>query len=191
MASKLITLARLKKFMQIPFDSVEQDEALNLYIAAISAKVENHCKRVFASASYDVDVDGDGSYEMNNLEFPITAFTTLKIDDTTIDAAYYKVYTDEGRIKCQLPFTEGDQNINLVYTGGYATIPEEIEFGTFQWIAFEWERNGSQALTSKSNEGYSVQFSQDAVPARILKNFEKFVRPERVKQSGTTFIHTV
>jgi hypothetical protein len=191
MASTLITLANLKKYMTIPFEQKEQDALLNLYISAICARIENHCKRVFASAAYDLAVDGDGSYVMDNLEYPISAFTELKIDGSVIDTSYYKVYANEGRIKSQLPFTEGDQNVNLKYTGGYSTIPAEIEMIAFQWISYEYERNGAQAVTSKSSEGYSVTFSSEAIPERFKLALEPFCRPEKVKQSGTTFIHTV
>ena len=177
--------------MQIPFEQKEQDQLLNLYISAVSARIEGYCKRVFAAAAYNVNVDGDGSYEIDNLEYPITTFTTLKIDSVTIDAANYKVYANEGRIKSLLPFSEGLQNINLVYNGGYATIPAEIEMVAFQWISLEHERNGSQAVASKSNEGYSVTFIQEAIPERFKIALEPFVRPEKVKQSGTAFIHTV
>lgn len=186
----LIDLTTLKKYMQIA--DTDRDDVLNLYIPAVSAAIEDYCNRKFNQANYDELVDGTGLNFMDDLQYPITTFTSLTIDDEVIDAGDYKVYLNEGVVKMNFIIRAGNQNVRRVYTAGYATIPEQIQLATYITLSSVFEKSNRFSVVSEGGNGITTKtFLAGDIPdyaKTLLKNYK---RPERPKQSGNLFLQTV
>lgn len=91
------------------------------------------------SASYTERLSGSGTAVLKPRRWPITAVTSLTVDEDSWDTLLYSDTTDSDE-ETFLPehgkwlearfgsvFTAGVGNILIVYTGGYTTIPEDLK----------------------------------------------------------------
>jgi hypothetical protein len=130
----LITLARAQQNPQL------HDVATGLLSALISAAsvaVQQYCHREFTSTARTELYNGTGEVSLILNEYPVTDIDTIKtIDDddtkTTIAETDYR-YTAAGIVQLKYAtFPVGFQNIEVVYTGGYTTIPADLQEAVVQ-----------------------------------------------------------
>ena len=137
----LITLNDLKASLNIAFSNTEYDNALVLMINEATATIESMCGgRRFAQTTHTTEThSGDGSKNLWVANPPIISVSAVTIDNETVSEATdyddYDGYRIEPLVKgCKMPgllyrsdgWDEGDQNIEVTYSGGYATIPYDI-----------------------------------------------------------------
>lgn len=130
----LITLARARQNPQLKDADAELLSAL---ISAASAAVQGYCGREFTSEERTELHDGDDQQTLILDEYPVTDIDTVKtIDDddeeTTIAETDYRYRTDGVLVLKYTTFPAGIQNIEVVYTAGYATIPEDLQEAVVQ-----------------------------------------------------------
>jgi len=132
----LITLARAQQNPQLH----DVDAALlAALISAASVAVQQYCGRKFTSTLYTDLYDGDGQDTLVLNEYPVaalalTSIKTIADDDTktTIAVTDYR-YTTAGVVRLKYTtFPVGFQNIEVIYTGGYATIPSDLQEAVVQ-----------------------------------------------------------
>lgn len=108
-------------------------------IAAASDAIEKYCDRVFTSAAYIEKRNGNGLAEITVHNPPIVSLTQVIITDSaenteTIAATEFRYDADTGRVvfkptnsSTYILFPIGQLNIQIDYTGGYATIPASVQ----------------------------------------------------------------
>jgi hypothetical protein len=177
----LTSLERVKDYLRDT--GTENDPWYEQMIGAVTDAVQSYCDRLFAEAAYSEKYDGNGKDQLRLKQYPISAVTSLAIDDDAVDltdADEYQLYADEGII-C-LPygiFSKGRRNVEVAYTAGYSTIPEDLEQAVIEWIALKWhERQENRiGITNKGgNVAGSLSFAQDDIPPEVRKILDLYRR---------------
>lgn len=185
----LTTLAKVKSQLDIPSSDVSQDTRLNTFIAAASQAIESYCERKFESTSYTEYHHGRRMNFIMPREFPIISVTSIHIDNdrvysanTLIDASDYSV-ADRGRtIYYNGKFPQGFNNIKLVYTAGYATVPADIDLACI-W-AVEWferhrkDRNMGRTSVSKGDESVGILAEMPPMVLQMINPYKRCEPPD-------------
>lgn len=73
------------------------------------------------------ELDGDGTDTLFTKKHPLLTVSSLKINDTPVDAADFVFYST-GRVSLKRGiFTEDFQNVEIIYTHGFAAVPGSVE----------------------------------------------------------------
>jgi hypothetical protein len=194
----LATLAQLKTQLNFKQSDTQYDAKLTLFLSAASDWIESYCNRKFESQVWTELFHGNRSNLLNPKQWPITAITSLKISGTRdwsdpgvlVDAADYGIDSDEvGVIYFGAHFPGGFNNVQLVYTAGYATIPSDLQLVCL-W-AGEWfylhNQRGDAGRVSVGKQGESVGILAD-IPAMIKSVLQSYKRIE-LPTSGLAVSH--
>jgi hypothetical protein len=181
MATVLTTLPNVKDWLQIT--NTASDALLTRMIQAFSDAVANYINRDLGSQSYDVIRDGNGSNILMFVNYPVTGVTSLTVDGLTVPARPAPgqngyVFTTTKMTLVGSVFNKGVQNIELVYTAGFATIPTEIEQAVIEWIADRYVSRDRISINSKSLAGETISYAQNDIPdpvVQILIPYKKVV----------------
>ena len=137
----------------------------------------------FESMSRTERYDGNNEQTINLMEWPVSSVTSVKVyasDGTyeTLDSTSYRCDNTGGilsrvdPIKARYPvtafgtvqatfsvqpwFPDGFDNIEVTYTGGYATIPDDIKIAAFRFADLQYSARGRNlGLASESLGQYS------------------------------------
>lgn len=166
----LITYARA---IESPAIAAADAALIASLITAASAAIETYCGREFTSTVRTEDYDGDGDKYLLLRAWPLTSVTSITItedDGTTysIAAADLTLNEEVGEIRVKSVLTTSDfayfpsgyQNISVVYTGGYATIPADIQQACVHLIETMLAANQQAGdVTSEKLGDYAVTFA--------------------------------
>lgn len=145
----IISVDNLKTFMGMPSGETTDDTILTNIIAEIEDYIQNVvCQRQFAVANHTEYYDGDGTDILLLENLPIVSVTSLYDDtdreygsDTLISSDDYILYKIYGYIKLDgYRFSEGSQNIKIIYRAGYGTaegetpMPDELKRAFKQYM---------------------------------------------------------
>lgn len=165
----LITLAQYKIYNKITGSG---DDSLNTeLIASASAAIEKLVGRTLTSASYTEDYSPrypGKLLQLNN--YPVTALTQVRLwpNETyveTYDSGNFNIDLDRGLVEWATgsgrgTWPRGFQVIEVSYTGGYSTVPDDLQLATALFGNSLFNMVGSDvSITSESLETYSVSFS--------------------------------
>lgn len=132
----LITLAYAKQFRSVATaDETAAGDAIKMATAWFQGRVG----RTLASTSYTEVGSGDGSYIFKPRNWPITAVTSLVVDTltwtvlvgTAAEAYQYAFVPSHGgwvEARSGYTFSKGWGNVRIVYTAGYSTIPDDVQY---------------------------------------------------------------
>jgi uncharacterized phiE125 gp8 family phage protein len=137
----------------------------------------------FESVSRTERYDGTGEQTINLVEWPVTTITSVTVytaDGTAevLDSDTYRVNGDSGVLsridpkRARFPvtafgtvqatfstqpwFEEGFDNVQVVYTGGYATIPADLKMACYRLTDLAYSARGRNfGIQSESLGGYS------------------------------------
>jgi hypothetical protein len=137
----------------------------------------------FESMSRTERYDGNNEQTINLMEWPVSSVTSVKVyasDGTyeTLDSTTYRVDSSGGILSCVDPikarypvtafgtvqatfsvqpwFPDGFDNIEVVYTGGYATIPDDLKIAAFRLADMHYAARGrNMGVVSESLGQYS------------------------------------
>jgi hypothetical protein len=157
------------------------DPILTSLITSISAWIENYCERVFLSASYTSTYDGTNGRRMMLSASPVTAITSVTIDGAVIPAATIPTvsgytFNSTGIALNGYRFSEGMNNVVVVYTAGYATIPAELALACTQLVALRYKMRASIGLRSVSMlQGGTTSFLLE-IPDDIKTTIDNYKR---------------
>lgn len=156
----LTTLSNVKSYGGI--ETAEGDALLRRLITAASLAVENYCGRSILSAAYTAVMDGNGAALLQLPQYPITAVSSLKIDNVTkvAEVSYadggYKFSGRRIIFRDGTCFTRGLGNIEIAYTAGYSTVPEDIAQAVAEVVVTNWKTKDQLGWSSKSLAGESI-----------------------------------
>jgi len=140
-AYALVTEAEASEYLGIT-PAVNSDVMRRL-INAVTALIEKTLRREFKQRTYTETYDGSGGGSLFLKHFPIISVTSverLDEDGTTADTLTTSDYWSvdaigEIRAKTAVAFWKADQNYKVVYSAGFATIPDDVAQVALQLIA--------------------------------------------------------
>jgi hypothetical protein len=191
-ANDLTNMQRVKDHLGIK--DANADAVITWLVTACSQWMLSQMSRNIKQATYRERYHGDDGDNMTLKHQPVTAIvpiaemtTGLRIDGQDIPAQaapQYGVAPDgfllyNGRIYLagQYHFNEGKGNVEVNYTAGYASVPEDIEQATTMWVAEVFRGRDRAGLASRTvPSGESVTFRPDQVPVYVQMTIDTYKR---------------
>lgn len=159
----LTTLTNVKEFLQIKIADTNSDALLNNLISRISEEIENFCDRKFIDpgTNYTEFFHGyEWKMHIQVKNYPIINVVSLYDDpnrnydsNTLIDTADYIIESENGIIRLDgLKFSEGYNNIKVIYRGGYTTVPRDLEDAAIIKVAERYLESQGEILLTVGQE---------------------------------------
>lgn len=167
-AQDLVSLSQAKSFLRITDSS--QDTEISFLISSASLAIANYLQRDLPSAVRSETRDGNGKQLMMLLNFPITAVSSVLINGVSIPAStgfntsgYY--YDKDTLYLRGYYFQKGQQNIQISYTAGLATVPPPVQQACLYTLKGMYDaQDVDQNITSESVPGaYSASYNTDGI----------------------------
>ncbi len=189
----LIQLEDVREALQ--FETAEAVSENNLLVSLInrtSSRMETYCGRNFKVREYTEYQDGDGTPTVFTDHYPITSVSSLW-DDTEreftdssndlLSSADYMIYSDEGSIRLyndETTFNKGYQNIKITYSGGYETLPGDLEEACLDWVLTLYRKikDRTHGYMTKSASGASVLIDLKAIPESVKAVLDSYRKPK-------------
>ena len=176
-STALATRSALKLYLGIDSSDSDHHDLLDALIAYASERIESHCRRAFASAAVTEYLDGPGTSRLVLARRPVTALTGVYEDsgrtfgeDAAIDPDDLALYPETGVVeRVGAVFPRGTRNIKVAYTGGYATVPDDVALACVK-LAAAWyahARSGADGVLRETLGDYSAEYSASALPADV------------------------
>lgn len=153
----LTTLPKVKEYLIIDPTDTSKDSVLTRLINAASAVIENYCHRKFTSAQF-TETFWDGLSKVFVENYPITAIASITEDGTAVTG--YKnrtTYIDLGY--------KPTGDVVVTYTGGYATIPDDIDQACIMTVHFFFKMDVANFGKTFAENGMS--FKPDNLPGTV------------------------
>lgn len=176
----LCTSANVKLWLSI--NDTNHDTIIAALILSVDSFVNMYCNRTIEAASYTHYFDGNGSKEMFLPEYPINSITSIH-DDTErafgaaalIASTDYVFYKESGRVVLFQGgyFTEGFQNIKVVYNAGYSSVPAAIEQAAKEIVAYMFKIGKTKMRTVSVEEEVQQFLDENDHVRRILDSYRK------------------
>ncbi len=97
-------------------------------IEEATAVIKNYCNQEIEQVELDtVLLDGSGTAKLFLPELPVNQIDSVFVDGTALDANGYALAENGILMRKFGVWTEGARNIEIVYTHGYATIPDDLK----------------------------------------------------------------
>lgn len=154
----LITIEELKEYLKV--DGTAKDSFYTGLVNSVSAAIESYLKRSISASGLTKYFDGDGSVLLDLGVRDIVAVTSVEINSVLVDSSYYAVKKDigiiqmlEGEYSARLRsntmiFPEGVQNVKVVFTAGFASVPEDIKHACKMLCSYYVNRRGKEDVYS-------------------------------------------
>jgi len=186
----LVTTTSLNSYLGISAGSAEETECELLINAASTLAahttmrgLDNSDVSRFLSTSRTEYFDGDDSDTLYVKAYPITTVTSLYVDpdrdygsSTLIASDDYSVYNNEGTIKTDGNLLAGGRkSVKLTYTGGYTTIPADLQNAVKELVMFWYKRNTDKrvGVSNISIGDKSITYEKD-IPESVMSVFKRY-----------------
>lgn len=174
-AGDLTTLSKLKQYLGEKTN--EKDPLLKQMITSSSAWIRNWLNRDILSASYTRTFNGTGGRGIFLAERPVLAVASVKVDGVALASDRWALVGSSVTMK-EGGWPLGVGNIEITWTGGYATVPAEIDQACIELVAWRMHEKVNLRRTQGSIGGETINFQTTDLPpgvATILKNFRNVV----------------
>lgn len=173
-----------KSFRDIVSGNVEHDAELERLILAVQEWLEGQCNRTFESGTVTEYYNGLEWRDRLMVSRPPLASITniwddpLRIYSTALSSSLYVIDdADAGLIRMDgYTFLRGIRNIKVTYTGGFATIPSDLEEAAIEmvWAAREKGKHNLVGVRSRSVADGNVQYVNldwDSIARGIVQKY--------------------
>jgi hypothetical protein len=160
------------------------DALLQRVITGLSAGIQSVLSRVFAQTTYNEVRNGTGKTEMMVLNDPIISITSVTVDNVAIapraqpGSAGYTFDNDTIYLDGYCFSKMSRQNVVLVYSGGFATLPADLDQDMCEAIGFLYRERDRIGMASKAMAGETTAFLRD-LPPHLMRRFNQYNRPFR------------
>lgn len=171
----LATLDDVKNFYGITGDKDEDNNLIKALIDRFTSIFESYCNRTsFETATYTDYLDSDGGYYIFPKQSPITSVSGIW-DDTgwvwsgnALDSTTYRIVNDNSIIS-STPFTRGKNNIKIVYTAGYTSIPGDLKQVLIEEVIRSFKnRKSLDVVAVTASDGSVSRLAKDLLPTTIM-----------------------
>jgi hypothetical protein len=179
----LVTLDEMKTYLGIALVDTTYDSFLTEQLILFSSVIENYCGRKFAQTTYTQTFyreSGERLDELMAYHFPLVSVTSVTDVTNTVvlDPSEYRVNKPFARIKPTQTKTFITEEMNVIYSAGYATIPVEIQ--TVCKLLVEEKYN-------KKKSGVALNFGSDvqriSIPGVVGIDFDYTLQSNERKSS--------
>ena len=164
--AQFTTLLDVKRYLSIKDGNTDQDAILGDLIEGASAAVNNYLNRDIMLSDRADSMDGNGKDAMFMRHWPVVSVTSVKVNGQSIPAAPDGYSTTPGfRVEDPMlilqgyRFTRGRRNVEVVYSAGYETIPDELKAIVTETVALRYKERDWTGYSSKSLAGETVAFT--------------------------------
>jgi len=163
-----ITTAQLEEYT----GNEETSTLKAVYISAAEDIIKDYIGYDPVSKSYTEYYSGIGDYRLYLNAQPISVLTSVTIDDVAKTVSDFTLDSDSIFDKdLENVFTEGVNNIKVVYVAGYATIPGIIQLTTLRIASLLLqEQGGNIGITGKAFGDNSRSFIN-------YSDYKKYLKP--------------
>ena len=163
---------------------VEFDDKITDLINAASWYFNDFTRRKLKAQSITEYHDGDHPYQLFLNSPPVTGLTLYSDADrafgstTAISSDDYVLYDQRGEVWLTgTSFINDKRVIKATYTGGYSTIPYDIQEACVTLVEFYYHGLNQQAVnkTTISNDGGSVTL-RETIPLEVSNVISRYVR---------------
>lgn len=192
-AGDLCTRNEVKTWLGI--SGVVDDGLIDDLITRCSKMVKDWLCRDIGSASYTEKYNGTGTTQLPVANFPIISISSLKIYGVTIPAASSTTaygYTFKGGIvylqgvqgfagnnspmSAPQLFSDGNQNVEITYTAGFASVPASIQQACIELVGFKY--NQKKHIGKKSDNmtvgGMGTSYQEGGFPPEVLDGLRPY-----------------
>lgn len=189
----LCTVAQVKAEIGIQSSVATFDSVLEVYIDAGTQYIEDYCGRKFIvpdSSPLTQYYDGNQQNTLLLKEWPVRAIDEVYIDsssefgsETLVDPTKYRIRDGIGVILLGgKRFSQGIQNVKIVYKGGYEDItncPSDLNLACIWFAAWSYFQKNRQDLgrTNVSKGDENITITQE-VPKQVRALIDKYKRME-------------
>jgi len=192
----LVNLADTKEHLGVPVTNTSYDSVIERFINATTDRLEKLTGRRLKQRTGITEYhDGFGNTSLLLDEWPCIKPTELWIDSSSsftdtkkqLTASDYELELSPrgegvGIILvggCSRIFPKGRRNIKIVYDGGYAVVPADLQDAAFWGIEFLWNMRSDDsvgvAVKGKNQENTTFR---DNLPALIQETIDAYTRVE-------------
>jgi len=165
--AEFCTVEDVSTLLQIDIVEPVQVAAVLQAIKDASAAIQNYCRQIIVYVEDDeVELDGNGYQWMLLPELPVLSISkVIENDVTLVENVDYKLGNFGLLYRLKGVWLKGPRTIQLTYTHGYATIPDDIvsiciraAARTFQAGLVSAGNEGLLGIASKQLGDFSVSF---------------------------------
>lgn len=162
----LTTLSGVKDYMGGLDGETDVDSLIESLIDQTSAIFETYIDKNILSREYTEYYDGGDGVHIFPKQYPITIISGIWDDidwvwaDTTLVASTdYRIHNNNKYIVFKTTtLFDYDQNVKLIYTAGYTTIPEDIELCCIKEVARSYKHRRDVDVISSTLADGSVNY---------------------------------
>ena len=171
----LCTLDDVKNFYGITGDKSEDNDLIKTLIDRYTDIFESYCNRIsFETTIYTDYLDSDGGYYIFPEQSPITSVSGIW-DDTewswsgsALSSSSYRI-ANNNSIVSTIPFTKGKNNIKIVYTAGYSTIPGDLKQVLIEEVVRSFKnRKSIDVVAITASDGSVSRLSKELLPTTTM-----------------------
>lgn len=158
----------------------------------VTAFINSYCRRIFEAASYTEEIDGSGFNTILVVNPPVRALTSVKISAardwagvSAVDSS--DVVFDDAGIVTLLPtvsisqafratpvFPKATRNIQIVYDGGFVTVPEDVTQGAIMLASAWFIRRRHGGILSFTSGGQNITYQQKRIPVEVAAIIDQY-----------------
>jgi hypothetical protein len=155
----LVSLDDAKDYLGLTDDDTDRDNRIGFYLTVVSELADNYTNRTLLETEHTEWHDGTGDEVLRLKNYPVSAVTSLVIDDvwdTTSDvvsSSDYRLISEYGLVVYKYEWPVGRRNIKAVYTAGYSTVPYDLRMGVLEYMAHLWQRASEKVWAHETRQG--------------------------------------
>jgi hypothetical protein len=182
----LATVDDVKSFYQFPktANRTIDNDLIEDLINRITQFFHGYCGTPqFKSKVYTEYYDGDGYTSLFIHNYPIISITSMNDDsdwgfgnDTLISSSTYRIVDEMYIVLKDYSFTKGTQNIKVVYTAGYETIPRDLNLACIKEVVRAYKNRKAPDEIFTTIEGNQVTRVQKGLledTTQVLNSYMK------------------
>ena len=167
-SNALIDRTYFKQYADDQISVSENDDAIENIINAKTEEFHKYCEITqFKSRQYTEYYDGNGGGFLYPRNLPIISISSIHDSaewdftaDTLIDSDLYR--SVDGRYVALQPtaprFVQSTQNIKIVYTAGYANIPEDVKLACVREVVREFQNRRHPDVSNINLDDGTIAF---------------------------------
>ena len=178
---RLTSLDKVKEFLGLTDTS--QDSLLGTLLDGVSDAIETDCRRAIALGTYSekLDILEDYTEDFMVANYPVRSVVALTDNGTLmVDVTNY-YWETQGyfhRYPEDYYWTTGLRKVEITYTAGYATIPDDIQLLAQKLVAQVYNSLGTGGFESERIGDYSYRVLTDMILSdaflnSVLKRYRK------------------
>lgn len=181
----LTTVSGVKQYGSMP-DATDNDSLIESLINRVSSLFESFTDRTFVSREFTEYYDGLG-YVLFPDHYPITTVSGIW-DDTDwmwpstslVDSSYYRVVDGNRIVLNDKYLTVYSQNVKIIYTAGYETVPEDIEQACIEEVLHRYIGRTQVDVASKTLEDGTALFTPRSLLPQVIEALKPYKKKDVV-----------